>query len=127
MEITTKMSSPSSRTSTKTIIFKLIIIGILLYILIHNPTLSPSLECSEEEGKEECKVEVEAEVEAEVKANYDTIVTFMDTMNMDNILISINYFVNEKLPRYVASALLIHVGICCGYVGLVHMQIISPD
>lgn len=123
MEITTKMASPSSRTSIKTIIFKLIIIGILLYILIHNPTLSPSLECSEEEGREECKVEVEAEV----KANYDTIVTFMDTMNMDNILISINYFVNEKLPRYVASALLIHVGICCGYVGLVHMQIISPD
>lgn len=31
------------------------------------------------------------------------------------------HFINDTLPRLVASGLTFYVGICCGYVGLVHL------
>jgi len=33
----------------------------------------------------------------------------------------IAHFINDTLPKLVASGLTFYVGICCGYVGLVHL------
>jgi len=39
---------------------------------------------------------------------------------------TVSVIFHDTLPRVVASMLTLHVGICCGYAGLLHLKLIVP-
>ena len=125
MEITSKLSAPSSRTSTTTIVLKLIVIGILLYMImiLNHPDPALNLQCAlhvyaveDEQSNNEV---------GECGVLKESIMPLL--LDVDSIGVTGVHFINEILSRLVASALIVYVGICCGYVGLVHTKLISPD
>ena len=51
----------------------------------------------------------------------------MDTYGIGSSIGSgIVHVVNDTIPRLVASALTAYIGVCCGYVGLVHLGFVMP-
>ena len=125
MEITSTLSAPSSRTNIISIAMKLVVIGILLKIALNHPEKgTQESQCTEQQAdqqNEECRMK------GFILPSLISLIQLQVEINAQSIGVAVMHFFNETLPRIVASAFVAYLGICCGYVGLAHLKIISPD
>ena len=78
---------------------------------------------------QECTTTIMQENEYNGKECSANMLDYPSTSMLEEHGITANlvHFINNVLPRLVASALTMYIGICLGYVGLVHLTWISPN
>lgn len=122
IEFISKSAAPSNGMSLIAIGFKIIIIIFLLSILLKDDSASTlGFKCEFKDGLNEggeCG-------NPGLHSHLPTL--FGASVNLESVGGTVMHFLEEVLPRLVASSLMFYIGICCSYVGLVHLKVIKPD
>ena len=123
MKITTKLPTPSgSKYISNGVILKIVLLLMIAYVtMTKTSSSSRQLSCDEnisDNLNKTCATDWDDDVPASA----------IDGLQMlEYVKKVLTTFLIDTLPRFVSAGLVLHISICCGYVGLVHFKLLSPN
>mmetsp|Transcript_35854 Transcript_35854/g.78553 ORF Transcript_35854/g.78553 Transcript_35854/m.78553 type:complete len:111 (-) Transcript_35854:448-780(-) len=109
MELVTKQLSRTSSQAPSSVVLILVAIGILA-----GPVVSVILTLFADLNVKECTEQERQDICPQWQTYYDAV------------LGAGTFWFLDLMPRLAASALTLHLSICAGYIGLIHLGVIDP-